>query len=128
MITNDARLQIDLDPQDVTLIRELVRVFRFSIDTMEFGAEATKLILNKKDNSCKVNPSGTVASNTASSNQMRKIMVWFVSNYEPPTKTTINNIAATLDGEEINISKTTMTRAELAEIVKLITDTPITLK
>lgn len=128
MITNDARLQIDLDPQDVTLIRELVRVFSFSIDTMDFGAEATKLIFNKKDGSCKVNPNRTVPNNTVTSNQMRRIMIWFVSNYEPPTKTSINNIVATLDGEEVNISKNTLTRNELVEIIKLISDTPITLK
>lgn len=129
MITNEARLQIDIaSTNDALLLREIVRYFKFDIDTLDFGVEATKLILNKKTNVCRVNPSGTVANNTFSSNQMAKIMTWFVSDYEAPAKAVSGDVLATLDGTDINISTTRLTVTQLADIVKLISDTPLVLK
>ena len=129
MITSDARLQIDLDAQDVIIINAIVRTYGYSIDTLDFGAEATKLILNKKTKVCRVNPKGTVDSNTATSNQMRKIMVWLESQYEPSTKTVLNDVTlATREDGEIILNKSSYTPEELAEVIKLITDTTIVLK
>lgn len=129
MTTSDARLQIDLDAQDVILINAIVRTYKYSIDTLDFGAEATKLILNKKTKVCRVNPAGTVDSNTATSNQMRRIMVWLESQYEPNTKTVLNDVTlATREDGEIILNKSSYSPEELVEVIKLITDTAIVLK
>lgn len=129
MITNEARLQIDLDAQDVILINKIVRTYKYSIDTLDFGVEATKLILNKKTRVCRVNPAGTVDSNTATSNQMRRVMIWLESDYEPATKTVVNDVTlATREDGEIILNKSSYTPEELAEVIKLITDTAIVLK
>jgi hypothetical protein len=60
---------------------------------------------------------------------MRKIMLWLESRYEPATKTVVNDVTlATREGQEIVLGKSTYTPEELAEVIKLITDTAIVLK
>ena len=118
MTTNFPRIQINVREEDIELIKNVVSTFGYSFDTIDFSF-ASVLVLNKKNSLCKVDSGELVAENTFSSVDIRGIMEWLASSYEPSEKSVMgNSVIATVEDNTVFFTKSSMSREEFLKVAE----------